>query len=557
MSLRVRLFLVLALVAVAPVGVAAWGVRTYLEDLTERERRREENDVARSLRRDIDVRLAALADRVRPVCDGHRMVDQVLQDLHEGTFDRRERDAVGAAVPGVLRDLEIDSLEIVGTDDRILVSSDPRRAGKREAGAFRQAGRAAHRLQNEVRRVGGRATAVVLSACIAEEYESTRVAVVAGRAVGVSFSGDTDPTRRARLVLEETAGAALSLQGHTRVPILESEPSGPAFVVVVKNTKLEETLDRMWLAGGLLAISVVLLAWLLAAAISGKITRPLSELVEGAKAVAAGEPDVRIDVRAGGEVGSLVRAFNQMIEDLAQTRQSLLRSERIAAWREIARRIAHEIKNPLSPIQTSIETLRKAKRQNLPLFDEIFEESATTILEEVERLKRIVTEFSQFARMPRPRPSDVDVADLLGHAVGLHAGGDVPVRLQPPEPLPPLRADREQLVQVLVNLVQNGIDACRAVAGAGVDVVARSDGAGLRIEVKDGGAGLSAEARERLFEPYFTTKTQGTGLGLAIAHRIVTDHSGRITVSSASGGGTTFIVWLPWSGPAPASESVA
>ena len=172
------------------------------------------------------------------------------------------------------------------------------------------------------------------------------------------------------------------------------------------------------------------------------------------------------------------------------------------------------------PIQTSIETMRKTHARQHPDFDEIFEESTVTILEEVERLKRIVTEFSRFARMPRPQPVELAVEDVARHTVGLHGGGPVAVELTIEDPLPKVRADREQLTQVLVNLVQNAADAAKArhgESGGRVDVVlsaADVDGdEGVRVEVVDNGPGIPPDEQAKIFEPYYTTKAGGTGLG--------------------------------------------
>src|SRR5690606_14585364 len=162
-------------------------------------------------------------------------------------------------------------------------------------------------------------------------------------------------------------------------------------------------------------------AFLLGLLVSMSVTRPLSELEAAAVRVARGDMKTMIAVRRGrSEVGKALLAFNRMTEQLQNAQSRLIRAERIAAWRDIARRIAHEIKNPLMPIQTSIETMRKTHARRHPDFDEIFEESTVTILEEVERLKHIVTEFSRFARLPRPQPTELAVEDVVQHVVGLH-----------------------------------------------------------------------------------------------------------------------------------------
>jgi nitrogen fixation/metabolism regulation signal transduction histidine kinase len=265
-----------------------------------------------------------------------------------------------------------------------------------------------------------------------------------------------------------------------------------------------------------------------------------------------------------------VASFNNMAQQLSDSQDRLAAAERVAAWREIAQRIAHEIKNPLFPIQTSIETLQKVYAKKHPDFEEIFDESTGTILEEVGRLKRIVSEFSSFARMPKPKLAPCDVGDLVKQVAARYAG-DATVALEVADELPSIEADREQLTQVLVNLINNAKDAVaeaqRAAASsrsgegtpeeqpaAGQIVLAARVRAGegdapdmVVIDVRDSGAGFDRETATKLFTPYFTTKGRagGSGLGLAIVHRIVTDHGGTIEARSVPGQGATFSVRLP------------
>jgi nitrogen fixation/metabolism regulation signal transduction histidine kinase len=344
--------------------------------------------------------------------------------------------------------------------------------------------------------------------------------------------------------------------GRRDVFVFEDEDGAPAarLVAVVDDAELIAQLDELD-RGFILAGSVAaMLALVFALLLSWSLTRPLRELEAAADRVAAGDLESTLGVRSGGEVGRVMEAFNRMTHDLRHTREKLLRAERIAAWRDIARRIAHEVKNPLSPIQVSIETMRKTYAKKHPDFDEIFEESTLTILEEVERLKRIVTEFSRFARMPRPKPEELSVSDVVTHVAGLHQGGPVAVDVVEPDDLPTIRADREQLTQVLVNLVQNAADAARARhgdRGGHVRVVLErdDDGHAVCVRIQDDGPGIPDDQRDRVFEPYYTTKAGGTGLGLAIVHRIVGDHGGSIHVRESPLGGAEFVVRLTEQGP--------
>jgi nitrogen fixation/metabolism regulation signal transduction histidine kinase len=313
---------------------------------------------------------------------------------------------------------------------------------------------------------------------------------------------------------------------------------------------LTSALTGIGWAAAALAVGGLVLALLGGAVVARRISDPLRELAEGARAVARGSLDATVPVRTRDEVGELASTFNAMTRDLASAREELVRAERVAAWREIAQRIAHEIKNPLTPIQMAIETLQRAHRKGAPQFDSLFGESAQTILDEVGRLKRIVAEFSSFARMPQPRLAPVDVSELVDSALALYKGGDTPLDLTLGRDLPPALADREQLTQVVINLVENARDA--VAAGGRIRVSTRSSDGRVELEVADDGPGLSDEARAKLFTPYFTTKAKGTGLGLAIVHRIVRDHGGDIRVGGAPGAGAVFTVALPPATPSPA-----
>lgn len=295
----------------------------------------------------------------------------------------------------------------------------------------------------------------------------------------------------------------------------------------------------------------------LAALLAPAVAKPIRAAMEAADQIAAGTRSVHIDTEAGGEAGRLVHAFNRMARELDAAEARLRRAERLAAWRDIARQMAHEIKNPLTPIQMAVELLRKAKARDLDNFDELFDEQSTIVLEEVARLRKLVENFSRFARAPKPAPALMDVSALIEHVVSMHSHSEAEVTGEASE-LPALRADREQLTQVLVNLVQNAVFASaqrahKAPSGepAAVHVSASPLGADrVVIAVEDNGAGIDPSIRDQLFEPYVTTKKGqgGTGLGLAIAWRIVHEHEGTLSVDS-SPEGTRFEITLPLAGP--------
>jgi two-component system nitrogen regulation sensor histidine kinase NtrY len=285
-------------------------------------------------------------------------------------------------------------------------------------------------------------------------------------------------------------------------------------------------------------------AILLGLFVSNWITRPVEALTAAARKVAQGQLDAQVEATASGEVGDLVATFNRMTSELRETTERLVTSERIAAWQEVARRLAHEIKNPLTPIKMSLETLVDAQKSANPRFPGLFQESAGAVLEEVDRLKRIVDEFSRFARLPKPQLGPLDLGELAGQVLALFSSPRPGVRIQSElQRTLPIDGDRDQLTQVLVNLVKNAEEAMPGGGQLAVRTYAR-DGHAV-LDVADSGPGIKPEDRKRIFEPYFTTKAGGTGLGLAIAARIAQEHGGQLEAGVAPGGGALFSLSLP------------
>jgi nitrogen fixation/metabolism regulation signal transduction histidine kinase len=226
-----------------------------------------------------------------------------------------------------------------------------------------------------------------------------------------------------------------------------------------------------------------------------------------------------------------------------------VQSERVAAWRELARRLAHELKNPLFPLQLTVENMVRARELAASEFDEVFRESAATLTAEIANLKTIIGRFSDFSKMPRPELQRIDAKDLVERVRSLYGTTatlrEAKIRFEtdiPSEPMP-LDADPELLHRALSNLVLNAMDAMPE--GGALTLAARSIGGKIELRVSDTGAGLTPEECERLFTPYYTTRQHGTGLGLAIVQSVVADHAGTIAVESRAGGGATFIITLP------------
>jgi len=265
--------------------------------------------------------------------------------------------------------------------------------------------------------------------------------------------------------------------------------------------------------------------------------------------VAGGQWDTRASIESNDEVGQLARDFNQMTEQLAEQRDRMIQAERVAAWRELARRLAHELKNPLFPLQITVENMQRARQTTPEQFDEVFRESTTTLLSELGNLKAIIGRFSDFAKMPAPELEPIDLNQIVRDVVQLfgaqmHADGRSPIEanLLLNAHLPPVPADPEQIRRALSNLILNALDAMPQ--GGTLSISTDSLDRKVSLEISDSGEGLTEEECDRLFTPYYTTKQHGTGLGLAIVQSVVSDHKGTITVHSQPGKGTTFRIEL-------------
>jgi nitrogen fixation/metabolism regulation signal transduction histidine kinase len=303
-----------------------------------------------------------------------------------------------------------------------------------------------------------------------------------------------------------------------------------------------------WTGAGLGAVGV-LAGLALSYALATRVTQPVERLAEGARAVADGDWNVRLDVHASGEIGELAGAFDAMTRQLAEQRERLVQAERVAAWRELARRLAHELRNPLFPLRLTIDNLQRAKRDHPQEFDEVFDESLTTLSAGLGNLNAVIARFSDFARMPAPTFEPAEPNVIVERALQLfdaqlRAPGRPPIAVTKDldRHLGAIHVDAEQLGRAVQNLVLNAIDAMPD--GGTLTVRTTRAGDVVRLEVADTGEGLTDEERDRLFTPYYTTKQHGTGLGLAIVQSVVADHGGRIWVESARDRGTTFHIEL-------------
>lgn len=314
---------------------------------------------------------------------------------------------------------------------------------------------------------------------------------------------------------------------------------------LISTAAADQTIATLRWTSLLLGVLGLGIAILLGALWSAQVSRPVERLAAYSRKLAKGEWDEPLHEEGVPELSALVEALDQMRQDLTTYRDKLVLSERHAAWSEMAKKVAHEVKNPLTPIAVSVADLKRSydlKREDFPA---ILDQAVRTVGEEVDSLKRMLQEFSDFARLPAPALEASSVTGILTDVETLYRHEADEGRFQVSLPSPDLKAtlDAAQIRQALVNLVKNGFEALGAQGK--VTLSARRDDGLLEIAVSDTGPGLTAEQRSRLFMPGFTTKAQGTGLGLTIVERIVNDHGGTVSVESASGQGTTIRMRLP------------
>jgi signal transduction histidine kinase len=347
--------------------------------------------------------------------------------------------------------------------------------------------------------------------------------------------------------LSRTLGSGSGAETFHALPLMGYQDNLLGVLLIASSRRelveLESVLRR---TGTGVAAAGILLGIVLSWWATARVTRPVQRLAESAARVATGDWGATVESSSTGEIGQLARAFNRMTHELVAQRERLVQAERVAAWRELARRLAHELKNPLFPLQITVENMQRARERCPEQFDEVFREGAATLLAELANLKQIVARFSDFARMPAPEMQPVSFNDLVSETLKLFEPQFARARVRANAALDPrlrpVQADPEQMTRVLRNLILNAIDAMPE--GGTLTVRTAALESGVRLEVSDTGQGLTPEECSRLFTPYYTTKTHGTGLGLAIVQSVVSDHHGRVSVESAPGKGTMFRIEL-------------
>jgi two-component system nitrogen regulation sensor histidine kinase NtrY len=351
-------------------------------------------------------------------------------------------------------------------------------------------------------------------------------------------------------VVEAAVGCKLHLRYAIRARLIEDQQ------VIAEALREQRFLSRVhrtlpssyWTAFALLFGGVVAAVTLTAIVVARRTSRRIAQLATATQKLAAGDLDARVDVPGRDELADLGHAFNHMVADLRRSRAEIEYLQKIGAWQEVARRLAHEIKNPLTPIQLAVQQLASKYAGDDVRYRRMLTDASEIVTEEVAGLRRLVDAFSGFAKLPRVEPQDLDLAhvmdDVARDAEAASVSG-VALTLAPPSAAVGVAADRMLLRRALVNLVDNAREAgAKQVRVAWSDA---GDGAPVRVTVDDDGPGVPADVAPRIFDPYVTTKEHGTGLGLAIVKKTLLEHGGDVVLDRAPSplGGARFVLTLP------------
>jgi len=285
---------------------------------------------------------------------------------------------------------------------------------------------------------------------------------------------------------------------------------------------------------------------LFAVIIARQITAPLSFIQLNLGKIIYGKKNEPIKWQRDDEIGALVNEYNKMIAALENSAQRLAQSERESAWREMAKQVAHEIKNPLTPLKLGLQLLEKSWKDKDPKFDQKFERFSKSFVEQIESLSSIASEFSSFARMPDTHLERINIFDMLNQAVVIFVQMDnIKINFQQPEAPFYIKADRDQLLRCFNNLLKNAIEATQQRNPGIIDINYVISKNNILLSIKDNGNGIPEQMRDKIFEPNFTTKSSGTGLGLAFVKNSIENADGRVWFETIQGVGTTFYLSLP------------
>ena len=352
---------------------------------------------------------------------------------------------------------------------------------------------------------------------------------------------------RSETILKEDIGSLGFYSAY--IPLNDSKGTLLGYINVqhfAQQGEFENQLQSFFVAILNVVMLLLVLSVVGAVFVSGWITKPLRMIRRSVSNVSFGQHNEQINYASNDEIGALVAEYNKKLTELDEAALKLAQSEREVAWREMAKQVAHEIKNPLTPMKLSVQHLQRAYNPGDPNNEERIQKVSAALIEQIDALTTIANAFSNFAKMPQPIMSEVDLIEVLKNVIGLFEhNSDSKVSLDTSLNKLIIDADKEMLVRVFNNIIANGIQAVPIGTTAQISVSLQVNGKNVLVRIKDNGSGISFEQPNTIFEPYFTTKTTGTGLGLAMVKQIVEGHNGTISVESTNSNGTVILVTLP------------
>jgi two-component system nitrogen regulation sensor histidine kinase NtrY len=544
-SFRTKVFLSIAATAVLSVWIVAEVVSTLVTQSFERRDAQRTATLVDQFRREFDRRGVEVVRRIEAVADS-----DAVQRL---ALNLSDTSAYFTEAQTLAQEQSLDFLELAGPDETIISSAEwPARFGYKEDWLAQPVDWKSQGVFLKQEDLADGSALGLITVRTVKAGDGT-LYVAGGRRLDQQFLDSLPGAEGMRVRLyrqQHEVPPVNSDVAITSIP-LRGRDNQLLAILLVENSRADLVALKQYIRGtaAIVGVAGVLLGLLLSFWTASRVTRPLRSLASSVREVAVGKWDTRAAVSSSDETGQLARDFNGMTEQLVEQRDRMIQAERVAAWRELARRLAHELKNPLFPLQITIENLQRARHASPEQFDEVFRESTSTLLAEVGHLKTIIGRFSDFAKMPAPQLEAVNINQLAREVLQLfdaqlQAPGRPAVKamLELASDAGEVPADPDQLRRALHNLVLNALDAMPH-GGRLVVRTSRHDNK-VAIEISDDGEGLTPEECDRLFTPYYTTKQHGTGLGLAIVQSVVSDHKGTITVHSELGKGATFRIEL-------------
>ncbi len=597
MSLKTKLLVLVALSIGASVGAVAWLIEERAHEAFRQVEQERTAGLVHQFQREFDHEGEEITRAVEIIASSDSMLRTVIDLYNGGEYANHVNEAAGYAAAQ-----RLDFLDLIAPDGTIISSAHwPARFGYKQRWFLSDAAaqplprqaflkhletsqgsvlallclRTVHTQGVNFYLIGGRKLDAVLQSLAPPEGLRVSIYSVPEQGAAEILTADKASLDAAKLqpliqqAVERHGEASATISWGPGAPQEEIvhavalrgySDRVPAVLLVGNSLDQETALERRIRNVSLMIAGLgVLLGVIASGFVAARISRPIKKLADATTKIGQGDWDVAVEPGSQDEIGKLAVAFNEMTRELIAQRERLVQSERVAAWRELARRLAHELKNPLFPLQITVENLLRARENTPQQFDEVFRESTATLLAEIKNLKTIIGRFSDFSKMPAPQFQEVNLEEMIRSVVQLFQGQLTkgPAAINPDlrlDGVPPVSGDPVLLRRVIENLVLNAIDAMPQ--GGMLTFRTELDHQSVVFELSDTGQGLTPEECERLFTPYYTTKQHGTGLGLAIVQSVVSDHRGKISVSSTKNFGTTFHIELPvWSGGAEKVET--